>query len=238
MTSTGVTRKVDWDYYSNNASNIGRINQNGDTVIALAFSSELSEHPPAKLTFLCLLQLQNSIQPGAREMIRSVSNKRIRSILLTGDRAETAGRVGVECRITNNPKMCLTGRTIQNMAWTEIARQSAYCSVFARLLPSQKGALIRLFQQEGHYIAMIGDGPNDGIALKAADIGISFVKNNSPIARRISKILINELADVLTLIEGSDRLNRRLGNLEVIRLLAITGLLVGMYAYIVASYYY
>ncbi len=39
--------------------------------------------------------------------------------------------------------------------------------------------------------AMVGDGPNDGIALRVANIGISFVKNSSPIARRMSKILIN-----------------------------------------------
>jgi P-type Ca2+ transporter type 2C len=238
MTSTGDIRKVDWNFFSNNASNIDTINQNGDTVIALASSSEISEHPPAKLTFLCLLQLQNSLQPGTREMIRNISEKRIRSILLTGDRAETAARIGAECGITKNPRIYLTGRTIQYMALSEVARQSAYCSVFARLLPSQKAALIRMFQQEGHSIAMIGDGPNDGIALKVADIGISFIKNSSPIARRVSKILIHELADVLRLIEGSDRLNRRIGNLEIIRLLIIAGLLLSIYAYIFAAYYY
>lgn len=238
LTSTGATKKLDWNFFSNNASNIQKINQNGDTAIAIAFSSEVSKHHPVNFTFLCLLQMENSLQPGVREMIKSVSERRIRSILLTGDRAETAGRVGLECGITYDPRICLTGRTIQHMALEEVARQSAYCSVFARLLPSQKAVLIRLFQQKGYTIAMIGDGPNDGIALKAADIGISFMENSSPIARRLSRILINELDDVLKLMEASDRLNRRIGNLEVIRLLAMTGLVVGTYGSILASYYF
>jgi magnesium-transporting ATPase (P-type) len=228
---------VDWSFFSNNSANIDTINQNGDIVIALAFSAEISEHIPSKLTFFCLLQLHNPLQPGAKEIIRSVSDKRIRSILLTGDRGETAGRIGTECRISHDPKIYLTGRTIQNMALMEVARQSAYCSVFARLLPSQKAVLIRLFQQEGHTIAMIGDGANDGIALKAADISISFVKNSSPIARRLSKILINDLADVVSLLEGSDRLNRRLANLEITRILIIAGMLIGIYAWALATYF-
>jgi magnesium-transporting ATPase (P-type) len=94
------------------------------------------------------------------------------------------------------------GDILCKMELSEVARQSDYCSIFARLTPSQKGALNRLFQQKGHCIAMVGDGPNDGIALKVADIGISFVMNSSPIAKRLSKILINDLADLLRLIES------------------------------------
>ena len=234
LTSTGATRCVNFDFLTNTTMNIETINHTGGTVIALAYSPELSEHPPANLIFLCLLQLENSLQPGVRELIRHVSEQRIRSVLLTGDRAETAARVGVECGIAKDPRRTLTGRTIQYMALAEIARQSAYCSVFARLLPSQKAVLVRMFQQGGHSVVMIGDGTNDGLALKAADIGISFLKNSSPFARRLSKILINELPDMLTLIEGSHRLNRRIGNLETIRLLAMVGVLLSVYGCVFA----
>jgi cation transport ATPase len=85
---------------------------------------------------------------------------------------------------------------------------------------------------------MIGDGPNDGLALKAADISISFHQNSSPIARRLSKILIMELPDILRLIEGSDRLNRRIADYETIRLLIFTGLFLSIYAWVIAIYYF
>ena len=60
------------------------------------------------------------------------------------------------------------------------------------------------------FQAMIGDAPGGGVALKVADVGISFVKNSSPIARRLSKILINELSDLLGLIEGANKIKRDL----------------------------
>jgi Ca2+-transporting ATPase len=127
---------------------------------------------------------------------------------------------------------------IDRMESSEVARQSSYCSVFARLIPSQKGFLIRLFQQKGHLIAMVGDGPNDGIALKVADIGISYVKNSSPIARRLSKILINDLADLLMLIEGANRIKRRVKHLKLFRILIIAISLLSIYMWIFSPQYF
>lgn len=118
------------------------------------------------------------------------------------------------------------------MALAEVARQSDYCSIFARLLPFQKGIMVRLFQQKHHYVAMIGDGPNDGIALKVADVGISFVKNSSPIARMLSKILINKLSDLLRLIEDANRIKRIAEFLKVIRILTLMAILIGLYLWI------
>jgi Ca2+-transporting ATPase len=179
--------------------------------------------------------LENSLQPGARGIIKGVKEKGIRSILLTGDRAKTAIRVSEECGITQDSQACLTGGMIDGMESSEVARQSTYCSVFARLKPSQKGVLIRLLQQRGHRIAMVGDGPNDGIALKVADIGISYVINSSPIARRLSTILINDLADLLRLIEGANRVKRRAEQLIFIRILIIAVSLLSIYMWIFAS---
>lgn len=92
------------------------------------------------------------------------------------------------------------------MGLSEVARQSDYVSVFARLLPSQKGILIMLLKERSNVVAMVGDGANDTLALKVADVGISFVENSSPLAKRVSKILINELADLLTILRGARRI--------------------------------
>ena len=126
----------------------------------------------------------------------------------------------------------MTGKTIERMALSEVAKQSTYCSVFARLLPSQKGVLIRLFQQEGHRVAMIGDGPNDGIALKVADVGISFLQNASPVATRLCAILVNELRDVGRLVEAGRRIKTRARYWEWFRVMMLSVALGSPYVWV------
>jgi P-type E1-E2 ATPase len=121
------------------------------------------------------------------------------------------------------------------MEAAEITRQFAYCSMFARLVPSQKAYLIRLLQRQGHRVAMIGDGTNDGLALKAADVGISFIDSSSPIARRLATILVSDLKDVLRLIEGAHKTARQARLLVWIRLVVVVGLFLGAYAWTLAS---
>lgn len=226
---SGGKRAADSNFRLLNNRMIRSINQKGNTSIALAYASGSADASPQKYTFLCLLELENSLEHGTIETIRRITDKGIRSIMLTGDRAETAVNIARECGMTENPGDYLTGNAIDRMAFAEIARQSDDCSVFARLLPSQKGIIIRLIQQKGHHVAMTGDGPNDGVALKVADVGISFAKNSSPIARRLSKILINELPDLLRLMEAAGRIKRTNLILKWIRILMVIMILLGLY---------
>lgn len=236
LTVTGEVRKPDPRFWHMNISHIEAITRNGDTAIALAYAPGTPHEPPSNYMFLCIFQLENSLQPETRNIIRLVKEAGIRSFLLTGDRAETALRIGKDSGIVGDTNAFLTGRDIEKMGWSEVIRQSSYCSIFARLIPSQKGVLIALLQQNGHSIAMVGDGPNDGIALKVADVGISFVKNSSPIARRLSKILINNLADLQMLIEGARELQARIKRFKLYRVLILAASLLGFYTWAVIPF--
>jgi Ca2+-transporting ATPase len=238
LTTTGTENVVDVNFLLLNHANTRVITQNGDTAIALAYSCGRSDHTPQDYIFLCLLQLENSLQPNARDTIQQISALGIRSLLLTGDKAETAIKIGIESGITSDSRAALTGNVIERMGWFEVARQAAYCSVFARLSPSQKGILVIRLQQAGHTIAMIGDGSNDGIALRVSDVGISFIKNSSPIARRLSKILINDLADLLRLIEGAKRINGRARNTKLARIIVLVVSLLGIYGWLLFLFIY
>ena len=207
---------------------INSIVNNGDTVIALAYE-ENKKQKPEMLCFLCLFQLGSPISPQSYEITNLVKENGMRPLLLTGDRSETAIRVAQEIDITNNPNEYLTGKMIAKMPLNEVARQSLYCPVFARLMPSQKAVLIRLFQRQGKRCLMVGDGANDSIAIKVADIGVSYVEHSSPIARKFASILINDLGDLIKLIKDSIRIKRLLKLIKVLQYSAITLIIVKSY---------
>ena len=217
LTVSGIERKVSFDFLSTINTQTHTINQSGDVAIALAYGSTAIESSPPQYTFLCLIQLENPVKPGVPEVVKTLQDSRIRVLLLTGDRPETALKVSGEIGIENPSGYCLSGKSIAQMDLSEVARQSDYVSVFARLLPSQKGILIMLLQQRNHVVAMVGDGANDTVAIKVADIGISFIENSSPLAKRVAKILINELADLVTILQSVKRIQGRVKYLLLFR---------------------
>ena len=203
LTAAGREQAIDASFRDFIKTRIDTITQAGNIVIALAYRPGTSTVPPGQFAFLGLIELENPLRPGVPEVVEKLKQVGVRTIMLTGDKPETAMGVSRQIGIDANLAYQLTGKQIDRMSFADVAWQAAYVSIFARLRPSQKGVLIRLFQRSNHRVAMVGDGANDTIALRAADVGISFVENSSPIARRVSKILINDLVDLLTLISSA-----------------------------------
>lgn len=227
LTAPGSVREMDGGCLESLRIVTDSANQQGDIVLALGYGHGATA-PPKHYTFLCLIRLQNPLRPGAADEVRRLKDAGIRPIMLTGDRPKAALAIGQKAGI--GPRYCLTGKAIAQMALQEVARQADHVSIFARLLPSQKGVLVRLLQQRGQSVAMVGDGANDTVALKAADVGISFGESSSPLAKRVSRILIHDLADLLAIIEGARRIERRLRYLRLFRLAALISMLAGLYA--------
>jgi Ca2+-transporting ATPase len=205
VTPLGERRSKDLSFLSAVRVKKEEMSHGGSVIIALAYSENSFVKPPPSYTFLCLFRLENPLRPDAKAVLRELSEKAIRSVILTGDRTETALSIGEEIGIENAAKFYLTGRDIERMPPSEVTKQSEYVSVFTRLSPAQKGIVARIFQQRGHRVAVIGDGTNDVIALKSADVGISFVERSSPMAKRAAKILVNDLTDILRVVDTAHR---------------------------------
>jgi Ca2+-transporting ATPase len=235
LTSSGVQKNLTMEARIRLNGYRNEISKSGETVIALAYSFDDGNGTPKSFTFLCMLELENKLQAGVQEIIQEANSIGIRSLLLTGDRIEAAVKVGFESGIAQNPRIYLTGPVVEQLPLSEISRQIEFCSVYARLLPSQKGILILRLQQLGHHVAMVGDGPNDGLALKLADVGISFVEDSSPIARKQSALLISNLTNLLQLLAAASQFRMWMRNLKIIRWALIAVILIASYAWLLIS---
>ncbi len=231
VTVSSVVKTMDSEVLLSINAKTDTINQRGNVALALAYSSENRNMAPLHYTFLCLLQLENPVKKGAPEVVRKLKENGIRPIIVTGDRPETAVRVGRELGIGNDSYHCLTGKHIAQMDFSDVAKQSDHVSIFARLSPSQKGILVMLLQQRKGSVAMVGDGANDAIALRVADVGISLVENSSPLARRASRILINDLADLLAIVQSARTLKWRVKYLMLFRAIVLTSMVLMLYAW-------
>ena len=231
VTPLGEKRSKDLSFLSAVRVKMEEMSHGGSVVIALAYSKNSLVEPPSSDTFLCLFRLENPLKPDAKAVLRELSEKGIRNVIFTGDRTETALRIAAETGIENAAKFYLTGKDIEKMSLSEVARQCEYVSVFTRLSPSQKGIITRIFQQRGHRVAVIGDGTNDVIALKSADVGISFVKWSSPMAKRAATVLINDLTDILRVVETARQAHRQVGFIAFCITLMFLMLLFGGYLF-------
>ena len=101
-----------------------------------------------------MIGVNDIVRKNAKDVISRLKNHNIKTIMLTGDNKETAGKIGKELGITK---------------------------VISNVLPSQKSETIKKLKEDGNRVMMCGDGINDSPALTNADIGVS-VKSGTDIA--------------------------------------------------------
>ena len=231
VTTAGDKKEPDFLFHRFLRTRIEALTEAGNIAMALAYSPDDLAAATGHYVFLGLIELENPLRPGVTEAVEGLKKAGVRTIMLTGDRPETAAGVSRKVRLDEHPEYLLTGKHLARMGFADVAWQSAYVSIFARLLPSQKGVLVRLFQQNHHTVAMVGDGVNDVSALRAADVGVSFVEHSSPLARRVSKVLINDVVDLLPLIRSARRIKWWARFLTLLRVAALLALFMGLYAW-------
>ncbi|MGN1295138.1 MAG: cation-translocating P-type ATPase [Bacilli bacterium] len=153
-------------------------------VIAYAYSfSSVSEN---ELTFLGLVGLADSPRRGVKEEINKLKNAGIKVIMITGDNIDTAFQIGKEVGICSSKEECLLGEEINTKE--NLDRYS----VFARVSPFHKVDIVSYYKEKGKVVAMTGDGVNDSLSLKKADVSIAMGKRGSEVAKSVSSLVIKD----------------------------------------------
>lgn len=148
--------------------------------------------PP--LTFIGLACFIDPVRPEAKESIRSCQESGIRVVMVTGDHPATALSIARDLGIATSPDQVITGAELEaigNYEDPESLRKLENISVFARVVPLQKLAIVKHLQTLGHYVAVTGDGVNDTPALKQSNIGIAM-GSGTDLAKDTASIIVTD----------------------------------------------
>ncbi len=98
----------------------------------------------------------------------------------------------------------MSGEQIDAFPPQRLADSILGVKIFYRVAPRHKLALVRAFQSQGEVVAMTGDGVNDAIALKAADIGVAMGKGGTDVAKEAADVVLadDNFCTIVTAVAG------------------------------------
>jgi len=183
--------------------------QQGLRVLAVAETSVVAGGSlnDAPFHFLGLLAFEDPIRPDVPQAVAAARRAGMAVAMITGDYPATARAIAAAAGIDASVGV-MTGEEIVATPANALPERIRDIRVFARVTPTSKLALVEAFKQDGHIVAMTGDGVNDGPALAAAHIGIAMGQRGSDVAREAASIVL--LDDRFASIVGGVQLGRRI----------------------------
>ncbi len=144
-----------------------------------------------EMVFLGLIGLIDPPRAEAARAIETCKAAGIRPVMITGDHPQTAAAVAEEIGLLGSGCV-VTGAEIEAMSALDLAREVAGIEVYARVSPEHKLRVVRAWQQNGHIVAMTGDGVNDAPALKQADVGIAMGITGTEVSREAADMTLTD----------------------------------------------
>uniref|UniRef100_A0A672UFB3 Calcium-transporting ATPase n=1 Tax=Strigops habroptila TaxID=2489341 RepID=A0A672UFB3_STRHB len=176
-----------------------RMGSSGLRVLALASGPELG-----KLTFLGLVGIIDPPRAGVREAVQVLLESGVSVKMITGDALETAVAIGRQnIGLCNGKLKAMSGEELDQLAETELSSTVKNVSIFFRTSPKHKLKIIKALQRAGAIVSMTGDGVNDAVALKSADIGIAMGQAGTDVSKEAANMILvdDDFSTVMNAIE-------------------------------------
>ena len=152
-----------------------------------AQNSEVPQLPP-DLQPIGILRFSDQLRPEAYETIQGFAEAGIEVKIISGDNPQTVAALAKQAGLSANLRL-ISGSQLAQLDETQFAQAALTHTVFGRITPEQKAALVASLRQAGRYVAMIGDGVNDVLSLKQANLAIAM-ESGSKAARGVADIVL------------------------------------------------
>lgn len=223
-------RKIAMDVYHKH-------NSDGLRMIAVAQKNEIpSDHEFSvedenELVLIGFIGFLDPPKDSAKPTIKSLIKHGVDVVVITGDSLGVAkkvcSKVGIDTSIT------YLGDDIEKMNDDQLGQAVKACHLFAKISPVQKQRIVKAFQNNGNTVGFLGDGVNDALAIKQADVGIS-VDTAVDIAKESADIILLK-KDLTVLKEGILEGRKTIVNMIKYLEMAVSGNLGNMISVVVAS---
>ncbi len=195
-----------------------QIGAQGLRVLLLASGNVPVDHPdaPGRITPVALVILEQRIRPDAHDTLDYFASQNVSIKVISGDNAVSVGAVASELGLEGKT---LDARQLPDNP-NELADTMDRYATFGRVRPDQKRAMVHALQSREHTVAMTGDGVNDVLALKDADIGVAMGAGSSA-SRAVAQIVLldNKFATLPYVVAEGRRV---IGNIERVSNLFLT----------------
>lgn len=138
---------------------------------------------------VALVRCSERIRDDARKTLEWFREQGVRCRVISGDNPTTVAAVAAKVGLTGDRKpVAMDARKLPEDI-NELAKVLENVDVLGRVLPHQKKAIVQALHTQGHVVAMTGDGVNDTLALKEADLGVAM-GNAAPAAKAVAQVVL------------------------------------------------
>jgi cation-transporting ATPase E len=179
-------------------------------------ATEDAQLPPGLIP-LGLLSLRDELRSEARETIGHFADLGIDLKIISGDNPQTVAALSRQVGVGQGARVA-SGLDLDDIDDAQVQELAEQASIFGRVAPRQKERLVRLLRKSGYYVAMIGDGVNDVLSLKQAQVAVAM-ESGSQATRSVADIIL--LGDSFRALPIAFREGQRIlrGMGDVVRLL-------------------
>ncbi len=154
--------------------------------------AEPSENLEQGLIYLGMVGIIDPPRAEARDAVGDAQRAGIRIIMITGDHPLTAARIAADLGIVPAGTRAVTGPQLDALSPQEAVEVIRETSVYARVAPRNKLAIVDALQADGEIVAMTGDGVNDAPALRSADIGVAMGITGTEVTKEAARMVLSD----------------------------------------------
>ncbi|HOK63077.1 MAG TPA: HAD-IC family P-type ATPase, partial [Soehngenia sp.] len=155
------------------------------------------------MIFVGLSGMIDPLRPEAKEAIKLCKKAGIDIKVITGDYKETAFAIARDLGLVESEDEAMMGEELNKISDEELREVVKRVKVFARVSPEHKVRIVNALKENGEITAMTGDGVNDALAIKKADIGISMGITGTDVAKNTADMILTDdnFASIVSAVE-------------------------------------